>query len=395
MLERVLALAGQPAARGRHHQVLVLQRLERRAELRAVVPGLGDRALPERLPDHRRGLQHAGARRAVSASSRAASTECTVSGSASVSAAPSSTIRLTISSANSGLPPERAATSVARSPVSPPASPNSAATSSCAWARSSGSRVIVVALTRPPPQSRPAVEQLVAGQADDQHRPARPSAPGTRSGRACPRRPSGCPRPRRAAGWRRLPASTTSRTAENSRSRICCGSSSRALDRLARAARSRAAGRARRRPGRRAPRSRSRSSSSSIPRFSLRQAARGVVGVDDVEGAADDLAERPVGEPGAVRRGSCRAAIGGRCGPVADLERSARAAGATCRPRPGPITVTRCGRFSAITRSNRASSRSVSSSRPTSGVVARAARGRGRGPPLGPPPRRIPARPCP
>ena len=109
VLERVLALTGQPAAGGEHDEVLLLQRGERRREVdRARRPG---RPTPPRRCG-RRPPPPARTRRSArgSESSRAASTEWTVSGRASVSPAPPSMIRFTISSANSGLPPERSAT---------------------------------------------------------------------------------------------------------------------------------------------------------------------------------------------------------------------------------------------------------------------------------------------
>ncbi len=83
-----------------------------------------------------------------SASSRAASTACTVSGSSALCRSPSSAIRRAISSANSGLPPERSTT--AADTVAPAGS--SAPTSDSVSAGLSGSSIRRVAEPRPPPQ---------------------------------------------------------------------------------------------------------------------------------------------------------------------------------------------------------------------------------------------------
>ena len=57
VLERVLALAGQAAAGGRHDEVLAAQRLERRPQVEARLARVADGALPEGLADHRGRLQ--------------------------------------------------------------------------------------------------------------------------------------------------------------------------------------------------------------------------------------------------------------------------------------------------------------------------------------------------
>ena len=83
-----------------------------------------------------------------SASRRAASRPCTVSGSSIVVAAvPSSAIRCTISSANSGFPPQRSASALSCSLIAPEAS-SSSRISSCASAGASGSRKVTVAVRR-------------------------------------------------------------------------------------------------------------------------------------------------------------------------------------------------------------------------------------------------------
>ena len=88
--------------------------------------------------------------KASSESSRAASTACTVSGSSAASMLPSSEIRRAISSANSGLPPERSATA---GTTSSPSGSN-ARTSARLCSSLSGSRNSWVAERRPPPQPR-------------------------------------------------------------------------------------------------------------------------------------------------------------------------------------------------------------------------------------------------
>ena len=165
---------------------------------------------------------------AESESSRAASTAWTVSGSVWTSCDPSSRIRLTISSANRGLPAERSATcgdevglAVRPLPLPPGAARRPARASRPAsaararsWSRCAG--------RRPSPGGGRAARRAPGRRSG---RARGPSAPGTRSGRACPRRPSGCPRSRSPRASGDCAASTSERTAENRRSRICCGSS--------------------------------------------------------------------------------------------------------------------------------------------------------------------------
>ena len=209
-----------------------------------------------------------------------------------MSADPSSRMRLTISSAKSGLPPERSATwATSRRLRCPPApSGSSASTSSRApvgLQRLERDRRRVAAAAAP---AGAAVEKLVAGEADHEQTGPGPSGPGTRSGRASPRPPSGCPRSRAPRGLSRLAASTSERTAEKIRSRICLGvlgvePSASAL----RAPRCRAAARAV---------AASRSGGSSVdllgdsvstPRAACAQAQLGVVGVGDARTARGSI----------------------------------------------------------------------------------------------------------
>ena len=216
-----------------------------------------------------------GPRRASRAAPRAPSAPSP--GSASVSAAPSSTIRLTISSANSGLPPERSATwsrELAR--CRPPLAEQRARPVRWPGSRSSGSSVDRGRVERGRRPSR-------AGGRAARRGPGRRSAPGRGPARQVldqVEHPLVGPvdvldreDQRLAPAARPRPAS---RTAEKSRSRICCGSSSAALDRARRCARrldpERPAER-RREPLGAAPRPRSRRAASSIPPLSLRQAA--------------------------------------------------------------------------------------------------------------------------
>ena len=116
---------------------------------------------------------------ADSESRRAASTACTVSGSVWTSCDPSSRIRLTISSANRGLPAERSATWGTSSPwpFGPAAVP---------VGEQGGDQLARLVLGQrlerdrgrvapPAAPARAAVEQLVASQADDQGGAAHPA----------------------------------------------------------------------------------------------------------------------------------------------------------------------------------------------------------------------------
>ena len=224
--------------------------------------------------------------------------------------------------------------------------------------------------------ARAAVEQLVAGQADDQDRARAPSGPGTRSGRAFPRPPSGCPRsrsPRASGGSRPRPASGPRRTGGRAsaagpqrrgrRSSVACSAggsmpSGRAMVAAMRSAGSSVSAR------RRSPLD---------PVQELGPGQLGVVGVDDLELAADDLAERPVGEPGAVGR----AVPDPEGRPVCSRSASCVASSRSSRDLPTPawpITVTRCGRPSRTTRSKSETSSADSSSRPMSGAAVRVPR---------------------
>ena len=161
-----------------------------------------------------------------SESRRAASTECTVSGSAWASPAPSSRMRLTISSANSGLPPERSATWRIRSAWPFPASASGISAPTSSWARSgpSGSSEIVVALRRPPPQP--------GRRSSSSSRARQTSSTGPRTQRARYSIRSSIPSSAQwmssiasTSGFWWLAASTIERTAEKIRSRICWASS--------------------------------------------------------------------------------------------------------------------------------------------------------------------------
>ena len=226
VLERVLALAGEPAAGGRDDQVLA------RAATRASRPGRSP-ARPRRrpTPPRRSGRPPRppggrGARSAGSESRRAASTECTVSGSATSAAEPSSAIRLTISSANSGLPPERSATCEREVAVAG-LGPSSAPTSARACSGASGSSAIRGRVGQPADPSRGGGRGARRGPCRRSAPGRAPSGPGARSGRACPRRPSGCPRRRRAAaGGRWRPRSACRRPRTGARASAAASSAS-------------------------------------------------------------------------------------------------------------------------------------------------------------------------
>ena len=86
-------------------------------------------------------------------------------------------IRLTISSANSGLPPERSATwSTSAAPAPPPPGAGiSVVTSARACSGASGSSVIRVALMRPPPQPGRRSSSSSRARHEQQHRAPRPA----------------------------------------------------------------------------------------------------------------------------------------------------------------------------------------------------------------------------
>ena len=273
---------------------------------------------------------------------------------------PSSRMRLTISSANSGLPPERSATWRISSawPLPASASPEERPDQlvrAVGPERVERDRGRVAAPAAP---AGPAVEQLVAGQADQQHRPADPAgevldqvehslvgpvdvldargpgasgwlAPSTasarrrRSGRASPARPRSRARPTRATS---AGTSIPSGRAISAASRSGGSSVTSSV------------------------------TSASSPSPQLSPGELGVVGVDDLELAADHLAERPVGEAGAVGGAVPQSASSGSPGARATSAASSRSS--RLLPTPAwPRTVTRCGRSSLTARSNSETSR--------------------------------------
>ena len=171
VLERQLALAEQRPAGGRRQDVLLLKRHERPAEVSPLRLRPASRARPPgTFAPPPRPAARAGARtrRASRAARPAPPARCP--GSSAASTLPSSVIRRAISSANSGLPPERSATAGTTSWPSG----SSARTSARLCSSLSGSRKSCVAERRPPPQPGAAVEQLVARQADEHERRAHP-----------------------------------------------------------------------------------------------------------------------------------------------------------------------------------------------------------------------------
>ena len=176
MLEGVLALAGEPAARARDEQVLLLQRGEGRRRGRGPPRRRSPRARPPRRSGRPpRRAAAAGARGRSRESSRAASSDWTVLGSASASTVSSSIRRLTISSANSGLPPERSATWGDDLAAPLPDARQQRGDQLARLVRGQRlqrDRGRVAAAAAP---AGPALEQLVAGQADQQQRAAHPA----------------------------------------------------------------------------------------------------------------------------------------------------------------------------------------------------------------------------
>ena len=336
VLEGVLALAGEPAARGRHDQVLVRAATRASsAQVEPVVARVADRALPEGLADDRGACstRRSGARQRVEPGR-----EHRVDGLGQrlgARCAPSSRIRLTISSANSGLPPERSATWLGELGRRAVAARRAArATSSRACSRAER-------LERDRRRVQPAAAPARAGGRAARRGPGRRSAPGPRAQRArcsirssIPSSAQWMSSTAKTSGSRRLAASTSVRTAGE-----------QALAHLLRVLELATSGAA---PGRRLDAERAPERGGEPlgrllglrvrdqlldPAWSLLQAALGVVGVDDLERPADDLAERPVGEPGAVG-GAAAEPDGGRRLALADAASRARAAAATCRPRP-------------------------------------------------------------
>ena len=114
-------------------------------------------------------------------------------------------IRLTISSANSGLPPERSATCVdLAEPVARSAPGSSAADELAAPGLASAARARSWSRCAGRRPSRGADRAARRGRGRRAAAGRGPSGPGTRSGRAFPRPPSGCPRSPAPAGWPRL-----------------------------------------------------------------------------------------------------------------------------------------------------------------------------------------------
>ena len=337
VLEGVLALAGEAAAGARDEQVLLLQR--GRARRRRSMPSSSSvvRARPPRRsgrPPRRAGA--APLARASSESSRAASSDWTVLGQrvglgGALLLEPVDHLlgeQRVAAGALGDLRHDLRAAAVLRGAAA--AAPRPARGVSLAGQRLERDRGRVAAAAAP---AGPPLEQLVAGQADEQQRRAHParqvldqvehSLVGPvdvldREHQRRARRRS----PRRRRGRRR-------------RAPRASAAGPRSAGSAPRAARCRAGGRAARRCARR-PRTRRRvARSGPRRRAELLPGGLGVVGVDDLELVAEDLAERPVGDARRRRAGTARAGSSA-ARPGAPRDRtSARAAGATCRPRPG------------------------------------------------------------
>ena len=348
MLERVLALAGQPAARARRRagpsprgrQACVPRSRPSSAAVEASAPSQKVCPTTEAGWSSRRSSRS-------SESSRAASSAWTVLGSASASTVSSSSRRFTISSANSGLPPERSATCGTTSAVPLPVVGSSASTSSRVSLSVSGSSEIVVALRRPPPQPGRRSSSSSRGQADEQERRAHPArqvldqvehplvGPVDVLDREHERPPPGDPLDDRADG-------REERLAHPLRVRPRMGEAPRA-------ARCRAGREQRGVPlaGRLVPELAHQLGDAGAE---LLPGGLGRVRVADLELVAQDLAERPVGDPRAV--GGALAAPDRRwiVGLRARVDVSSRSS--RDLPTPAwPITVTRWGRSSRSTRS--------------------------------------------
>ena len=328
-----------------------------------------------------------------SESSRAASSACTVAGSSAALAPSSSARRRTISSANSGLPSARASDARSRSrsaSVDAPAARRSArasrrrraargTTSSRRGARHPSRRGARAALLGP---GRSAAPELA------------PTARGARSGRASPRRPSGCPPRRIPAGARARALDVGAHGREEHfpralgvlvlrRQRLAGGlDPEQAADR--------------RRPRRRGAALGLPSPSSSPRRRELAPRRRRGIAVDDLTLRAYHLAEWPVGDARAVRK----AAPAARVRRVATEHAAALELAPAARDLPtpaSPMTVARCApRLRSRDRSDRSAERARRCGRPT---APRDGRSRRRGGPLRrrprAPPTRAPARPCP
>ena len=373
VLERVLALAGEPAARARDDQVLLLERRRGSGRGRGPPRPRSRRARPPRRSARRpRRAGAAGARggRASRAGRRAGAGRC--SGSACGLAVSSSSRRLTISSANSGLPPERSATCGTTSPAPLPAARQQRRDQ---LARLGLGQRLERDRGRVAPAAAPAgaaLEQLVAGQADEQQRrpdPARQVLDQVEHSLVGPVDVLEREHERAAPGDR------LDHGADGGEERLAHPLRVRPRTARRSSGGSRPSGIGEQRGVPLARRTRRPSSLISSRRRrerSFSQAASGGVGVDDPELVAEDLAQRPVDDPGAVGRALPAPDRRGLVG-LGEAASSARAAAATCPTPAWPITVTRCGRPSRSTRSNSETSSPASSSRPISGVCGAAA----------------------
>ena len=242
----------------------------------------------------------------------------------------------------------------------------------------SGSRKIVVASRRTPPQPGAALEQLVAGQADLQHRRAHPLREVLDQVEHALVGPVDVLPDQHQRALARESFDARAHGREEDFARLLGVLGARRSP-VRRAPRCRAAGRSRRSwrstragcpgPGRRAARP-------SARRASPRPAAGGSPSTIPRLGA-DHLAERPVDDARAVRQAAAvadqRRGRGGRCSSSSNW-RSSRDL-----PTPGsPITVARCGPRRRSTRSSRSCSCVSSPARPTSGARRAAGEARGR-----------------
>ena len=398
MLEGVLLLARQLAAHRRDDQVLLLERHERVVQVEARVARDGrERALPERPARPRRPAGRAGARaaRASRAAPRAAPGPCPAA--PPPRSSPSSASMRAISSAKNGLPPARVATaSAAFSRVGALGQQRGHELArlvrrSAGRGRSRSRR----GGRRPTPAGARAARR---GRGRGAGAARAPTARGTRSGRACRGRPSGCPRTPARAAAPRARASIAARTAEKNASRSFCGSSISTGIGVVRAPRC-PAGAPRARRGARPPRARlvvAQQQPARVVLDLLPGLVRAVL-VEDPGVGADHLAERPVDDARAVGEAASLAERGRLLGELldalAELVQQARLADAGLpdqrdQVRPAP----RASRGRTATPCS-----DSSSSRPTSGVAARARRAarRLRGDRGRPPPTQAPARPCP
>ena len=382
VLEGVLVLAGEPASRrsGRRDPFPRARRVRRQVDA-LVVPRARSASRPRRSGRPR---MRAGATRrsgGASASSRAASTRVHRLGQRpAVLATPPRAMRLTISSANSGLPAERSAIcgDELALPLTRRRRRAGRSTSSRVSSAVSGSSEIVVAFRRPPPQP--------GRRSSSSSRARQTIRTGPRIQRARYSIRSSIPS---SAQWMSSMAITSGRAGASGLDQRA----DRREEAVAHLLRVLGVGPVRRelgggldaeRPGdgrRDALRAARRSRSSATSRLdrrgaSLAQAGSRVVGVDDLELPADDLAERPVGQAGAVGRAAPdrerRAVLA-----VARAARRARAAAATCRRPPGRSPSPGAGAPRATTRSKSdAAGARARRSRPTSGASRRVPPGR-------------------